>query len=87
MSYLTKLFFSLKLSKMFYIASIKSFINAFFPNFFITSSFVLLEDLKKELGQIDSENKPTVAEYDKYYKGKPFPHNLYPTDISRINYK
>lgn len=59
MNYYQHFRFSMKLSTMFFIASIKSFIHAIFPTFFITSSSLLLEDLKKEFETVGCEKNIT----------------------------
>jgi len=52
MSYFEHFWFSLKLSKMLYIASCKAFIHAILPNKYITSSSNLIDELKIEFDTV-----------------------------------
>ncbi len=57
LSYYQHFRFSLKLSTMLFVASVQAFIHAIFPNYFITSSSVLSENLRKELESVGCDTK------------------------------
>jgi hypothetical protein len=84
LSYYQHFRFSLKLSTMLFVASVRAFIHAIFPNYFITSSSVLSENLRKELESVGCDIKEHDTQYY-YFKDKTYPDNLYPTDLTRIN--
>ena len=60
LSYYQHFRFSLKLSTMLFIASVRAFIHAIFPNYFITSSSVLSENLRKEL-ELKNSSLPEMS--------------------------
>ena len=74
MSYYTHFCFSMNLSRILFIGSIKAFIHAIFPNFFITSSSDLLNNIQDDFDTVGC---------DKIDKEIEFPDNLYPTDLNR----
>jgi len=49
MNYLEHCLFSLSLAKLLGIGTLKAFVHAFFPGFFLTSTSELIEEIKREL--------------------------------------
>ena len=74
MSYCTHFCFSINLSRKLFIGSLKAFMHSIFPNFFITSSSDLLEELQADFKTVGC---------DKIGDKLNFPDNLYPTDWDR----
>ena len=68
------IFYFQNMSKFF-----KIVVNSFFPNYFI---------IMPSQPSIQNLKKITSMEYNinEYYKNKPYPHNLYPTDLLRANH-
>ena len=57
---------------------LKLFVNIFIPNYFIIMPLPTIQSFKK-IKSID-------CNINKYYKNKPYPNNLYPTDVLRANH-
>jgi hypothetical protein len=58
---------------------LKLFVNIFIPNYFIIMPLQPNIQSFKKIKSID-------CNINKYYKNKPYPHNLYPTDVLRANH-
>jgi|SaaInlV_150m_DNA_5_1039734.scaffolds.fasta_scaffold169832_1 hypothetical protein len=64
---------------------LKVVVNYFIPNYFIIiPSQPEIQNFKK-ITSMDCNINKYNNEY-KYYKNKPYPHNLYPTDLLRANH-
>lgn len=57
MSYLQHCCFSLKLARYFMVATLKAIVHAFIPNFYITSSSDMIEDVKEEISNAGCHSK------------------------------
>lgn len=57
MNYLEHCLFSLSLAKLLGIGTLKAFVHAFVPGYFITSTSELIEDIKTELDNSGCANK------------------------------
>ena len=70
MSYCTHFCFSINLSRKLFIGSLKAFMHSIFPNFFITSSSDLLEELQEDFKTVGCDKLD-------------LPDNLHPIDLDR----
>ena len=57
MSYFQHCCFSLKLAHYFIVGTFKAIVHAFLPNFYITSSSDMIEDVKKEISKAGCHSK------------------------------